>query len=702
MWKGIYFRSVGILRPGVYSDINAEAMIPNRPGPANTIGVIGDAQGGEPMTVLTVNGPTEARGILRGGNLMSAIELMYDPSTDPLVGGASTVKMLRLNPGALQALLTVDAKLDFTSIDYGAHTNNIAVLVATGSVSGKKVLVEHATDKVVETYDNLGEVFSVQYIGTGTAALASIGQIPDPASPPSGSPAGTGGHLPADTYTGKVTFTDELGNETLPSTASGSVGPTSGDTSEITWTVPALPLGAKAVRVYSKGAAGSYAYAGQTVTTTFVQTAVPVNGAPAVPAINATSKGFRTTLTGGVAGDKLSVLFSDPAYQTAGDLVTYLAGLGTYTATLLGSPDLSASLATSELDNLSSQNISTAYAVIASLGTILNAINGVSAYVTVARTNPAITATAPTNQAYVYLSGGTDGANAGYADWQTALDLFETEDINLLHVCSDDPAVHAMASAHCDDMSDVMRKKERICFVGGEALLSVTDAVAAAAALNDRRANYVYPGVSRINLLTGAVDALAPQWAAALVCGVAAGLPPEEPLTFKEIKVVGLEKIFTLTDINALLAGGVLPLEWVRGSGVFRIVQGITTYLKDANVIWRKTSGVRIADYLASEVRDSVEPFVGRPADKHIVTSIVNAAVTRLRQISRTDTNPSGVLIEGVDALGKKEPAFKNVVAVFDGFDLVALTFEAHPVGEVAYITARVNLVPTTITVVAL
>ena len=91
MFKGIYFRNTGILKPGVYSNVDASAMLPNRLGPANTIGVIGQAQGGQPMTSLTFTSPIDAMAVLRGGDLMTALEFMYDPSGDPLVGGASTV-----------------------------------------------------------------------------------------------------------------------------------------------------------------------------------------------------------------------------------------------------------------------------------------------------------------------------------------------------------------------------------------------------------------------------------------------------------------------------------------------------------------------------------------------------------------------------------------------------------------------------------
>ena len=691
-FKGIYFRARGILKPGVYSDINAEAMIPNRPGPLNTIGVIGVAKGGAPTTVITVNSPIEARDILRDGDLMRAIELMYDPSGDPLVPGAGEIKLVRLNK-ATRGAITLDSKLTLTSKDYGEHVNNIRVTVETGSVSGKKLTVEHVPDRLIEIFDNLGRAFSIQYTGAGSAATMSLGQIASPGSAPTGVAAGSGGTLATTSYYAKFTHVDELGNETAPSPESAAV-PVTGPTGKVTWTVPALPVGAVATRVYVRETAGALALSGSTVTTTYETTALPGVGAATPPASNTTAKALRTVVTGGVAGDAVSIRLTDPAYDTVQDLVTFLDGHQSYTATMLGDPDLAAA----DLDLATAVDIkAAAYTAQAALGALLHRINGRSQLVTATRTNPAQTEVAPANQAFTFLSGGSEGANPTNADWQQAIDLFATETIHILHVCSDNVAMHAMALAHCDQMSNVVNRKERITFVGGAANETVDAVLARAQALSSPRLVVPYPGISRINLQTGATDALSPQWTAALLAGMAGGLRPEEPLTFKQVRAVALEKALTLTEMEKLLNGGVTPLEYVKEDGIFRVVQGITTYLKDANVIYRKIAGQRIADYLAKEVRDACAPFIGRVADKRTVNSIVNAVVTKLRQLSRSDSNQEGVLTEGTTVSGGVEPAFKNIVAVFDGFDLVAVSFEAHPVGEVAYITNRVYLTPTRI-----
>ena len=589
--KGIYFDGRTILKPGAYAKINADAMVPNRPGAANTIGVIGTALGGVPRTVTDISSPEEARQQLRGGLLRSVIELMYDPSAD--VPGASRIKYYRLNQ-AVQAQLNLQDSVPANVIlvkskDYGVWTNQIRIKVENGTISGKKVTINDVLNtEVFEVGDDLGDIFTIQYVGAKFDAQMIVTKTGD----------------------------------------------------------------------------------------------------------NATNLKLQTKLSG--AGDpwvtELDLELTMASVSTLGLLCSYLDALSDYTCAIKGDQNMP----TAYLDAHAGQAIkSAAYTHKANIGAIVHWINTNSQLVTASRVASAVNA--PANVAYTFLAGGSEGAAVVNNDWQTALDAFTTHEVNLMFVCSEDATVHAMALAHCRSESGVTKRHERLCVLGGAAGETVAQAIARAQALNDQRAALVYPGIKRRNLTTGVVDSLSPMYAAALVCGLAAGVTPETPLTFKSVRVSGLEKTLTLTEIEQLLDKGVMPLEAVPSDGVFRIVQGITTYLKDANVIWRKVAGVRIADFLNNNIRDAVQHFPGRTADRTLLTSILNAVVTRLRSLTRSATNQVGVLTEGQTADGQVEPAFKNVRAEFDGFDLVAVTYEAHPVGEVAYITITAGLTPTTI-----
>jgi hypothetical protein len=589
--KGIYFDGRAILKPGAYAKVNADAMVPNRPGAANTIGVIGTCLGGVPRTVTDITSPEEARKQLRGGILRSVAELMYDPSAD--MPGASRIKYYRLNL-AVRAQVNLQDSVPANVIlvqakDYGVWTNQIRIKVEAGTVSGKKVTINDVLDtENFEVGDDLGDAFTIRYVGSKFDAQLVVTKT------------------------------------------------------------------------------------GDNATALLLQTKATGSGDPWVTELN--------------------LDLTQTSVSTLGLLCSYIDALSDYTCVVKGDQNMP----TSYIDGHAGQTIKSAdFTHKANIGAIVHWINSNSQLVTASRVASAVNA--PANVAYTFLAGGSEGSAPNNNDWQAALDAFTTHDVNFIFVCTEDATIHAMALAHCRVESGVSRRHERICILGGAAGETVAQEIARAQALNDQRAALIYPGIKRRNLTTGNVDSLSPMYAAALVTGIAAGSPPETPLTFKSVRVSGLEKILTLTEIEQLLDKGVMPLESVPSDGLFRIVQGITTYLKDANVIWRKVAGVRIADYLNRNIRQAVQHFVGRTADRRTMTTILNAVVTRLRSLTRTETNQVGVLTEGQSVDGLVEPAFKNVKAEFDGFDLVAVSYEAHPVGEVAYITITAGLTPTTI-----
>ncbi|MDO8357317.1 MAG: phage tail sheath subtilisin-like domain-containing protein [Nitrospirota bacterium] len=389
-----------------------------------------------------------------------------------------------------------------------------------------------------------------------------------------------------------------------------------------------------------------------------------------------------------------SVDLTNSSLATMGMLTRYLAGLQSMTVTILGDSNEPVG----DLDAVSNQNVkSAAYTATANIGAIVNWVNRNSQLMTAARVASAVNV--PANVGYTFMTGGSEGAAPSNSDWQAALDALLSVECNLVFVCSESAAIHAMALSHCNTASDVKARKERMCFVGGARGETVSQVVTRAQGLAGARSVLCYPGVNQIDLLSGNIVNRSSLYTAALVCGMAGGIRPEIPLTFKTVNgtVQGLETDLQLADIETLLTYGVLPVEHVASDGIFRIVQGITTYLVDDNVIWRKVAGVRIADYLNSQVRKAVSRYIGRVADQRTVTSILNTVVSTLSQLTRSATNQTGVLTAGNKPDGSPEPAFKNVQAVFDGFDLVAVSYMAHPVGEVGYITITAGLTPTQI-----
>lgn len=590
MNRGIFFGGRNIVKPGVYANVNADAMVPVRLGAANTIGVIGTAQGGAPRTITPVLSPVDARAILKGGVLADVIDLMYDPS--PELPGAGDVHFYRLN-AALQSALTIQEVglsnvITLTARDYGVRTNQIRVKVEAGTNSGKKITLNDVLTTNYEIGDDLANAFSIHYVGSKFASQLIITKTGDAA------------------------------------------------------------------------------------TLLKLQTKATGSGDPWV--------------------DEVSQDLTVSALATLGQLVAFLNGLGSYVTIGVGNSQMP----TAYLDAVAGQDIKSAtFTAGALIGAIVYWVNSTSLLASAARVTSATLA--PANLAFTFFQGGSEGAVPNNADWQVALDAFAQDDVSFIFVATEDAAVHAMAVAHCNAQSDVKTRRERQTILGGSYGESVAQVLARAGAIADKRAVVCYPGIKRINLFTGLIDQLSPMYLAACVTGMCGGSTPETPLTFKSIRCNALERVLSQTDIESLLNFGVLAVEQVPSQGTFRIVQGITTYLQDNNTTWRKIAGVRIADYLNRTMRDGLDPLVGRVGDKRTVTSILNRAVSVLNKQVRGPANQGGVLTTGTDSAGNFEPAFKNVRAVYDGQELVGLTYEAHPVGEIAFITVTAGLTPTQI-----
>ncbi len=297
-----------------------------------------------------------------------------------------------------------------------------------------------------------------------------------------------------------------------------------------------------------------------------------------------------------------------------------------------------------------------------------------------------------------FLSGGSEGPAPTVQDWLNALSLIESVEVYGVVLGTGDLAVLAAARQHVLDMSDTKARRERQLFVGPDLQSSKT---ALKDALKEMArtiggARVVVAGFEpeMISTATGKVERLAAYYFAAMAAGMKAGNRPEMPLTNKAIAVYGGTK-WSTAELEELLEAGVMPAHYDAPNERWVITQGITSYTRDANVIYRKIAGMDIADWLNKKIRKRLARFVGQVGDALTVKQILNAVVGMLQEEVRGPNNPDGVLTPGVDpATGAPTPAFRNVEAVMDGFDLVGIRYEAHPVGEIAYVVATANLTP--------
>lgn len=168
---GVTFNGKNYIHPGAHARINADAINTLGSPGAKTLAFVGNSEGGEPNTVHWFDNPTDAKAVLRGGDLMKAAELAWSPSLDGF--GAGSIAFIRVEP-ATQATLK-KGNATFKSLDWGVHTNRIQLKLEDGMATGsKKLTAYYWADEIREVYDNLGPIFNIKYKGAGVKATLDV------------------------------------------------------------------------------------------------------------------------------------------------------------------------------------------------------------------------------------------------------------------------------------------------------------------------------------------------------------------------------------------------------------------------------------------------------------------------------------------------------------------------------------------------
>jgi hypothetical protein len=275
------------------------------------------------------------------------------------------------------------------------------------------------------------------------------------------------------------------------------------------------------------------------------------------------------------------------------------------------------------------------------------------------------------NMDFTYLSGGSDGTTTN-TDWSDAFTVAQTADVQWVVPASNNPAIHAMADAHCAYMSDVVQRHRR-AFCGTPLGTSDDAAITLAEALNSDRTSLIHIGVYGYDRL-GRLLLKEPFVAAAMVAGGFAGISPGSTMTNKSIKARGVErKLRNPTDTDKLIEGGILCIEDTQDGG-FRVTKAITTWLKDTNFNRVEVSVGYANDFTARSLRDSIDELRGKKGGPLLITEALSRAETVLKELARPEPVGPGVLVG--DAAN---PPYRNLDAQFQG-DVIALQVQTSPV----------------------
>lgn len=247
----------------------------------------------------------------------------------------------------------------------------------------------------------------------------------------------------------------------------------------------------------------------------------------------------------------------------------------------------------------------------------------------------------------VSLAGGDDGTVP--ETWYSKINHFANEGGYYLVPLTDKQAVHQEALAFVRERSangDPMR-----AIVGAGNNETAEQLLNRAASLRDGRAALVGFSSSR-TLDDGRVKNIPAYLSAAQVAGLASGLGIGESVTFKQIAVNGLTRIFEGAQLDTLNSGGVIMAEFVRqGTGnKFRIVDDVTTYNDTSDPVSNQLAMGEANDFLVSDLKIHLDDsFIGRRA---VITSpslIKNSVQSFLDQKKRNseiqDYNPEEVQV---------------------------------------------------------
>lgn len=326
------------------------------------------------------------------------------------------------------------------------------------------------------------------------------------------------------------------------------------------------------------------------------------------------------TLSSDVEEEKLTVSFDDA--ETLDTLIARINDTGFYSAQVI---DKSENAPTKELDHVSGVEIGDSAVVFKSdvqaLADALKSIN------VIGEVEIGANRVMPENDTgYVYFSGAEAGTST-VADYIETLELLEREDVQILATPSTNKNVHSLISDHCVSMSTVSKKRERTFIVGTPSKTSIAEGLKEAKGLNTELGSVIITNANANNPLTGMAEEISPALLACKVAGIEVAMTPSVPLTNKTIKVNSFGMKYKDTELEEMIAGGIMPFG-ENENGELVCIRGMTCYQGD-NLVMNERSMIRSALFMDRDLRKANGRRTGtndEPSESSIVQVLENKA----------------------------------------------------------------------------
>lgn len=135
MARSVTFGGQTQYKPGGLTRINAEGMLPVGASPSGVIQLLGEADAGEPHTVIEIDDPTLAKSTFQSGPLADAIRIAFSASGDTRIPGAATRVLAYKTNNSTQASVSLPGDAAVITDTCASGSTTTVVNLTTGGLT---------------------------------------------------------------------------------------------------------------------------------------------------------------------------------------------------------------------------------------------------------------------------------------------------------------------------------------------------------------------------------------------------------------------------------------------------------------------------------------------------------------------------------------------------------------------------------------